>query len=104
MFSSLSATLTSDRKIKVSLDCTRAHRALRWLEQLPPPAIRASIDADVDRPDSGKYWVPVNDDIVDAKVRPTPLVEQRGKRERFFPRAVPADPRVVFAWTGDDSR
>jgi CRISPR-associated protein Csb2 len=71
--------------------------ALRWMEREPPPEIAAALDAS--HRTVVKHFVPINDDVVDAKnVRATPLVELRTRQERFFPAVVPADPRVVFAW------
>jgi CRISPR-associated protein Csb2 len=72
--------------------------ALRWLECLDPPHIRASLDRHVsERTWPLKYWVPINDEVAD-KLRSAPLVEQRKRQERFFPTAVPESPIVVFSW------
>lgn len=71
--------------------------ALRWLEALPSPELKASVSDDVSFRSPVKFWVPINDEPSD-KMRSAPLVDQRKRQERFFPAAVPADPKVVFVW------
>ncbi len=79
----------------------KCEAALRWLEALPPPSIRASTGGDVSFRSVVRHFVPINDEMVGHKgrIRATPLVEQRARQERFFPAVVPVDPVVSFAWT-----
>lgn len=76
---------------------TQCDATLRWLEGLPVPEIRASVGEEVSVRSRVKYWVPINDEVAD-KVRYAPLVEQRKRQERYFPAAIPDDPKVIFAW------
>ncbi len=69
---------------------TSEEAALRWLEEQPPPAIRAS-GFDV-RPVVTTY-VPPND-ARNAQVLP----EERRRQARTFPSVTPHDPEVTFVW------
>ncbi len=96
-----------DALADVALDSTELHAkceaALRWLETLPAPEIRASVDADVSVRTLVRYFVPINDQSVSKEVRAAPLVDQRARQERFFPAVTPADPIVTFAWPHADA-
>jgi CRISPR-associated protein Csb2 len=73
--------------------------ALKWLESLPPPEIRAVVDPT--RRAVLSHWVPVNDDAIKvekAKVDQRHPLERRNRQERWFPAVVPEDPVVVFQW------
>ena len=83
-------------------DLERQHnheQALRWLESLPAPQIKADLTPSL-RSSPG-YFVPVNDEIVKVeKLRSDfrHVIDRRNRQERFFPTVVPADPIVVFQW------
>lgn len=82
---------------------TSCESVLRWLEQQPAPEIAASMEDDLCIRTSVKYFVPINDEVADAKnMRASPLVDIRTRQERFFPAAVPADSRVTFAWPASE--
>lgn len=73
--------------------------ALKWLERLPPPQIRADLNPAV-RSSVGCF-VPVNDEAVrvhkgGADFRH--VANRRNRQERFFPAVTPADPVVTFQW------
>ncbi len=81
--------------------------ALRWLETLPPPAIRAS---NCTRRRAVVSYVPVNDTRVSSKVPRSrdlselkkaglaALPEHRSLQPRGFPVAIPYDPNVYLIW------
>lgn len=88
--------------------------ALRWLEALPPPALRASA---CEVRDPVTHYVPVNDaelsspntvqallatiDVPLAKVKDagmSQLPDMRSRQPRAFPVAVPHDPVVHLCW------
>ncbi|WP_116808706.1 type I-G CRISPR-associated protein Csb2 [Steroidobacter cummioxidans] len=74
-------------------------QALRWLEGLPPPEIKADLSASLRS--SPSYFVPVNDEVTKAvkdKNDFRHVLDRRTRQERFFPAAVPGDPVVVFQW------
>lgn len=73
--------------------------ALRWLEAQPAPALEVDLD-EVSVRLAQVYWVPINDESV-HRPRSAPLVEQRKRAERFFPAAIPANPRVRFLWAAE---
>ena len=76
-----------------------AEAALRWLESLPAPEIRA--DEHPSRRNVVSHWVPVNDEAVKVekgKLDCRHVVERRNRQERLFPAVVPSDPTVVFQW------
>lgn len=90
--------------------------ALRWLEGLPPPGIRASEAKCRVATGGGKptvSYVPVNDAERGRKIPQTGdlgklkdaglslLPEQRGRQPRTFPVAIPTDPDVYLAWDDD---
>jgi len=70
--------------------------ALKWLETLAPPSIRAS-DAN-ERSDVSVY-VPVNDKVTANKslLQSVPGMT-RSKQERSYPTTIPDDPVVKFVW------
>lgn len=68
----------------------REKRALEWLEQQPPPAIRAGEPGEGTAPQA---FVPTNY-VGDG---PPAL---RGKQPRFFPSQGPSDAMVYFIWAG----
>lgn len=73
--------------------------ALKWLERLPAPEIRADLAPSFRTAPS--YWVPVNDEVIKVEKGRTDfrhLLERRNRQERFFPAVVPEDPVVVFQW------
>jgi CRISPR-associated protein Csb2 len=73
--------------------------ALKWLESLPAPEIKADLYPSFRT--SASYFVPVNDEAVKTekgKVDPRHILERRNRQERYFPAVVPADPVVVFQW------
>lgn len=86
--------------------------ALRWLEALPPPAIRAS---DYAARSSVVSYVPVNDARLGRKVPDSSdlgklrdaglavLPEHRSRQARGFPVAVPRDPCVRLIWADADA-
>lgn len=92
--------------------------ALRWLEGLPPPAIRAS-DETRRGTDSGDRqpvsYVPVNDARASAKAPAANVLdklkdaglsllpEHRGRQARHFPVAIPRDPTVHLLWPEADA-
>jgi hypothetical protein len=82
------------------LGAQREHeQALRWLENLPAPEIKADLCASFRS--SSSYFVPVNDQPVNKhKGRSDfrPVIDRRSRQERFFPAAVPTDPVIVFQW------
>jgi CRISPR-associated protein Csb2 len=82
------------------LGAQREHeQALRWLENLPAPEIKADLCASFRS--SPSYFVPVNDQPVNKhKGRSDfrPVIDRRSRQERFFPAAVPTDPVIVFQW------
>jgi CRISPR-associated protein Csb2 len=82
------------------LGAQRGHeQALRWLENLPAPEIKADLCASFRS--SPSYFVPVNDQPVNKHKGRSDfrhVIDRRGRQERFFPAAVPADPVIVFQW------
>lgn len=91
--------------------------ALRWLEALPPPALRASA---CELRDITTHYVPVNDaglsspktvhalvagaDLSLAKAKDAGLAllpEHRSRQPRSFPVALPHDPLVQLCWTDE---
>ena len=73
--------------------------ALRWLERLPPPEIRAT-DTPWPR-EILSHWVPVNDEAIKiekGKFDPRHPLERRNRQERHFPTVGLEDPVVVFQW------
>lgn len=73
--------------------------ALRWLESLPAPEIRADVHPAYRGVVS--HWVPVNDEAIKSekgKFDYRHIVERRNRQERLFPAVVPSDPTVVFQW------
>jgi CRISPR-associated protein Csb2 len=88
--------------------CDKAKASLRWLEQLPPPALRYSSDADYQRRDVHSSFVPINDaetsTTLPKKVKREHLAvlpSQRPRKERFFPTIVPREPKVFFLYQID---
>lgn len=74
-------------------------RALRWLESLPAPEIKADLLPALRT--SPSYFVPVNDEVMKFEKGKSDfrhVIERRSRQERFFPAVVPADPVVVFQW------
>ena len=65
--------------------------ALRWLETLSPPAIKAS---DCSKRTAVVSYVPVNDTNAGLAVLP----EHRTRKARGFPVAIPHDPKVYLVW------
>lgn len=82
------------------LDGGRSHEnALRWLESLPPPEIKADVSPSLRT--SSSCFVPVNDEVIKAGKDRSDfrhVLDRRNRQERFFPTAVPDDPVVVFQW------
>jgi CRISPR-associated protein Csb2 len=93
--------------------------ALRWLEHLPAPAIKASdarrrMGSNSNRPPTS--YVPVNDTARSrrlpesfelSKLREAGLAllpEHRARQERRFPLAVPHDDCAYLVWEGVDAR
>ena len=78
---------------------SRIEAALRWLESLPPPEVRA--DEDPVYRTVVSHWVPVNDEAIKAergKFDCRHVIERRNRQERVFPAVVPSDPIVTFQW------
>lgn len=74
-------------------------QALRWLESLPAPEMKA--DPAPSFRSSPSYFVPVNDEVIKAEKGKSDfrhVIDRRNRQERFFPAAVPADPTIVFQW------
>lgn len=73
-------------------------KALRWLEALPPPEIKADLYPSTRTASS--YFVPVNDEVAKAGSRCDfrHLLERRNRQQRFFPTVVPDDPVVAYQW------
>lgn len=74
-------------------------KALRWLESLPAPEIKADLSPSLRS--SPSYFVPVNDDVIRTEKGKSDfrhVIDRRNRQERFFPAAVPADPIIVFQW------
>jgi len=77
----------------------KSEAALRWLETLPAPELRA--DPDPSYRTTHIHWVPINDETVKVekgKVDFRHVLERRDRKERFFPAAVPNDSVVVYQW------
>lgn len=77
----------------------REELALRWLERLPPPEIKADLSPSIRSLPT--RFVPVNDEalkIEKGRADPRHVIERRNRQERHFPAAVPSDPIVVFQW------
>lgn len=74
-------------------------RALKWLERLPAPEIKADLFPSFRT--SPSYFVPVNDEAVKAEKGRSDfrhVLDRRNRQERFFPAVVPNDPVVAFQW------
>jgi len=74
--------------------------ALKWLEALPPPSIRADLAPSFRA--SPSYFVPVNDEAAKFEKNRIDLrhvLDRRNRQERFFPAVVPNDPVVTYQWT-----
>lgn len=74
--------------------------ALKWLENLPPPDIRADMMPSFREIRS--HWVPINDEVIKTEKGKADFrhpLERRNRQERFFPVVVPNDPVVVFQWS-----
>jgi CRISPR-associated protein Csb2 len=74
-------------------------RALKWLEGLPAPEIKADFLPSSRM--STSFFVPVNDEAIKSeKVRIDfrHVLDRRNRQERFFPTVVPSDPIVAFQW------
>lgn len=74
-------------------------RALKWLERLPAPEIKADLLPSFRM--SPSYFVPVNDEAVKVERGRSDfrhVLERRNRQERFFPAVVPSDPVVAFQW------
>lgn len=77
----------------------KTEAALRWLESLPAPEIRAE-----EHPAHRmvvSHWVPVNDEAIrveKGRIDYRHVIERRNRQERLFPAVVPSDPTVVFQW------
>jgi CRISPR-associated protein Csb2 len=69
----------------------REKNALAWLENLPPPALRASGCGQAH--ETVSFFVPVNDE----KGNP----DERHKAERHFPSVVPEEDTVYFIWDAE---
>jgi CRISPR-associated protein Csb2 len=81
----------------------RGEAALRWLESLPPPDIRADMTPSFRQVHS--HWVPVNDETIKVEKGKADFrnpLERRNRQERFFPAVVPKDPTMVFQWSHAD--
>lgn len=83
--------------------------ALKWLEALPPPEIRAELDPV--RRSVLSHWVPVNDESVRVEKDKKALglkmdfrhvLDRRSRQERFFPTVVLRDPVVIYQWPTAD--
>jgi CRISPR-associated protein Csb2 len=73
--------------------------ALRWLESLTAPEIKADLSPALRSTPS--YFVPVNDEAMKSDAGRTDfrhVLDRRIRHERFFPAVVPEDPIVVFQW------
>jgi CRISPR-associated protein Csb2 len=73
--------------------------ALKWLECLPPPEIKADLFPSPRT--SPSYFVPVNDEVVKVEKGRSDfrhVLDRRNRQERFFPTVVPDDPVVAFQW------
>lgn len=75
-------------------DPAPARAALRWLEALPPPHLRADPDPAVQSVETA--FVPVNDPAG------PPLPGRPDRQPRTFPSVVPSDPAVAFVWPDAD--
>jgi CRISPR-associated protein Csb2 len=83
-------------------------QALEWLEQLPPPLVRAARAAQRqvatvyvppnDFRVAGKVGAVITGDIVKDQLNVLPEWRRQQLRPRQFPAAIPEDPTVVFAW------
>lgn len=74
-------------------------RALKWLECLPAPEIKADLLPSLRM--SPSYFVPVNDEAVKMEKGRSDfrhVLDRRNRQERFFPAVVPNDPVVTFQW------
>ena len=77
----------------------RGQAALKWLERLSAPQIRADLEPSFRHALS--HWVPVNDDVIRVEKGRADFrhpLERRNRQERFFPATVPVDPVVTFQW------
>lgn len=78
---------------------TGQEHALRWLENLPAPEIKADLFPAFRTTPS--YFVPVNDEAMRTdsnRVDYRHVLDRRIRHERFFPAVVPKDPIVVYQW------
>lgn len=73
--------------------------ALRWLESLPAPEIKADLSPAFRTTPS--YFVPVNDEAIrsdSSRADYRHVLDRRIRHERFFPAVVPEDPVLVYQW------
>lgn len=97
LFSALLASAASLGLPAAALD------ALRWLESLPPPELKVSMQMGARQ--VHKHFVPVNDEAIKddkQKIDPRHPLDRRNRQERFFPAVNPDDPVVVFQWSRAD--
>jgi CRISPR-associated protein Csb2 len=86
----------------------QSESALLWLERQPAPAITA--DPFAAPRDVRPHFVPVNDELLDAKAQdkrgdrldPLSLRGSRARQSRFFPAVVPSLATVIFLWSNSD--